>query len=139
MSDVKRYSMRRMGMNLLPDGDYVLHSDYAALEARLAEVGAERERYANNSRKRKLALIEADAEVTRLAALKDALAGDKINLVSELRQVKAELAKAVETLTAIDILDPEDFAHGCSQPALAGLVLRMGELARDTLEELRKD
>jgi hypothetical protein len=42
--------------------------------------------------------IEAANEIARLTALKDALAGDKINLVSELRQVKAELAKAVKLI-----------------------------------------
>lgn len=50
---------------------------------------------------------------------------------------EAELAKAVEALTNIDALDPEGLVHGCSQWALAGLVLRMGEIARDTLEELK--
>ena len=47
--------------------------------------------------------------------------------------LEAKLAKAVEGLTVIDALDPEGLVNGCSQSALIGLVLRMGEIARAAL------
>ena len=53
-----------------------------------------------------------------------------------LEELEAKLARAVVALTDIDTLDPEGFVHGCSQSALAGLVLRMGETARTTIAEL---
>ena len=40
MSDVKRYAMSRKGMVSMPIGDYVRHKDYAALQARVAELKA---------------------------------------------------------------------------------------------------
>jgi hypothetical protein len=57
--------------------------------------------------------------------------------VRRIDELEAKLAKAVESLTVIDALDPEGFVNGCSQSALKGLVLRMGEVARTTLAELK--
>jgi hypothetical protein len=50
--------------------------------------------------------------------------------------VEAKLAKAVEALRAVDALDPEGMIDGCSQAALRGLVLRMGDISRATLAEI---
>lgn len=41
-----------------------------------------------------------------------------------------EVLALVEAMNAIDALDPEGMIEGCSQSALCGLVLRMGEIAR---------
>ena len=41
-------------------------------------------------------------------------------------------------LLEIDALDPGGKVDGCSQAALRGLVLRMGEIARDALEDRKK-
>ena len=48
-----------------------------------------------------------------------------------IEQLEAALAKADRALLEIDSLDPEGKIDGCSQAALRGLVLRMGEIARD--------
>jgi hypothetical protein len=52
-------------------------------------------------------------------------------------RAEAALAKAVSALNVIDALDPETAINGFSESALRGLVLRMGELARTTLAELK--
>ena len=54
-----------------------------------------------------------------------------------IKGLEAKLAKAVKSLTVIDALDPEGFVNAYSQSALKGLVLRMGEVARATLVELK--
>ena len=54
-----------------------------------------------------------------------------------IEELEAKLAKAVVALVVIDALNPEGLIDGCSQLALRGLVLRMGETARATLEELK--
>ena len=61
----------------------------------------------------------------------------KKDLICRIEELEAKLAKAVRSLTVIDALDPEGFVNGCSQSALKGLVLRMGEIARTTLAELK--
>ena len=43
MGDVKRYAISSWGMVSMPTGDYVRCSDYAALQARVAELEAERD------------------------------------------------------------------------------------------------
>jgi hypothetical protein len=55
---------------------------------------------------------------------------------TELTECEAKLAKAMEGLRAVDALDPEGMIDGCSQSALRGLVLRMGEISRATLAEI---
>ena len=52
-------------------------------------------------------------------------------LEAECDALKAELAEADAALLEVDALDPEGRIDGCSQAALRGLVLRMGEIARD--------
>ena len=52
-------------------------------------------------------------------------------------ELEDKLAKALESLTVIDALDPEGMVNGCSQSALIGLVSRMGDIARTTLAELK--
>jgi hypothetical protein len=99
MSDVKRYRFgsQPFGKWVESDeGQWVRYDDYSALEAQLQkqttlmDMGfAEYERRLGVSER-----MKHQAEVARLRTLKDALAGDKINLVSELRQVKAQLATA---------------------------------------------
>ena len=49
----------------------------------------------------------------------------------EIQALEAALAKADAALLEIDALDPEGKIDACSQAALRGLVLRMGEIARD--------
>ena len=49
--------------------------------------------------------------------------------------LETALAKADLALLEIDALDPEGKIDGCSQAALRGLVLRMGEIARDARQE----
>ena len=51
--------------------------------------------------------------------------------------LEAALAKAELALLEIDALDPEGKIDGCSQSALRGLVLRMGEIARDARESIK--
>ena len=58
------------------------------------------------------------------------------SLEAKLAECEARLRKAGEGLTVIDALDPEGLVNGCSQSALIGLVLHMGEIARATLEEI---
>ena len=53
--------------------------------------------------------------------------------------LEAALAKAELALLEIDALDPEGKIDGCSQTALRGLVLRMGEIARDAREARKLD
>lgn len=47
---------------------------------------------------------------------------------------KMEIALAA--LRMIDALDPEDNIEGCSSYAIKGLVLRMGDIARQALNEI---
>jgi hypothetical protein len=54
----------------------------------------------------------------------------------KLEAARADTKKAVEGLRAVDALDPEGMIDGCSQPALRGLVLRMGHIARTALAEI---
>lgn len=61
---------------------------------------------------------------------------DNDRLKSERDAAEAKLARAVEALRVVDALDPEGMIDGCSQSALRGLVLRMGEIARATLAEI---
>jgi hypothetical protein len=58
-------------------------------------------------------------------------------MLSRAESAEAKLAKAAEALGVIDALDPEGMIEGCSQLALRGLVLRMGEHARATIAELK--
>jgi hypothetical protein len=53
------------------------------------------------------------------------------------RALDAKLAKAMESLVVIDALDPVGLVDGCSNYALKCIVLRMGEIARATLAELK--
>jgi len=48
-----------------------------------------------------------------------------------------EAPELAEALVQIDALDPEDGVNGCSREALAGLVNRMGEIARAALAKAR--
>ena len=57
--------------------------------------------------------------------------------MQRIEELEAKLAKAVSALNVIDALDPEAAINGFSESALRGLVLRMGELARTTLAELK--
>lgn len=47
-------------------------------------------------------------------------------------------AALVEALTVIDALDPDGLIDGCSQNALRGLVLRMGQIARTAIAAWEK-
>jgi hypothetical protein len=58
-------------------------------------------------------------------------------LARKLEAARADTKKAVEALRAVDALDPEGMIDGCSQSALRGLVLRMGDISRATLAEIR--
>ena len=58
-------------------------------------------------------------------------------MLDRAQTAEAKLAKAVEAFVVIDALDPEGLIDGCSHSALRGLVLRMGEVARTTLAELK--
>ena len=58
------------------------------------------------------------------------------DLTDQLEAARADTKKAVEALRAVDALDPEGRIDGCSQSALRGLVLRMGEISRITLAEI---
>lgn len=53
-----------------------------------------------------------------------------------IEQLEAKLAKAVEALHIINVLDPEEQVSGCSPDALRGLVNLMGSNARTVLAEL---
>jgi len=54
-----------------------------------------------------------------------------------IEELEAKLAVAVESLVVIDALDPDGLVNGCSNSALKCIVLRMGEIARTTLAELK--
>jgi hypothetical protein len=58
------------------------------------------------------------------------------DLTEQLEAARADTKKAVEALRAVDALDPEGRIDGCSQYALRGLVLRMGDISRATLAEI---
>jgi hypothetical protein len=58
-------------------------------------------------------------------------------LTDRIEELEAERDEAVSALNVIDALDPETAINGFSESALRGLVLRMGELARTTLAELK--
>ena len=74
------------------------------------------------------------SEWVKLPSETEALMG----LLADARSERDALrAKAVEALTNIDALDPENLVVGCSQDALSGLVNRMGDIARATLAELK--
>lgn len=60
-------------------------------------------------------------------------------IADRIDELEAKLNKAVEGLIIIDALDPEGLIEGCSQSALTGLVLRMGEIARTTIEAIKGD
>jgi hypothetical protein len=60
-------------------------------------------------------------------------------LTARIEELEAERAVLSEALTVINALDPEALIDGCSQAALRGLVLRMGEIARTTIAELKGD
>ena len=62
-----------------------------------------------------------------------------IETASKVKALEAALAKAELALLEIDALDPEGKIDGCSQTALRGLVLRMGEIARDAREARKLD
>lgn len=87
-------------------------------------------------RQRKTQYDRAEALEQRLDATKDKAEDAILDLMAERNRIEARLAKAVEVLRAVDALDPEGVVDGCSQYALRGLVLRMGEIARDTLVEM---
>ena len=48
-----------------------------------------------------------------------------------LLQAESRISALEAALAQIDALDPEGMIDACSQAALRGLVLRMGEIARD--------
>ena len=52
---------------------------------------------------------------------------------SRIPNMEAEILQLREALTHIDALDPENQIDGVSYQALRGIVLRMGEIARDAL------
>jgi chromosome segregation ATPase len=81
-------------------------------------------------------LEAARADAKEAEAYADELAGDLTELCSQLIAAEDKMAKAVEGLRAVDALDPEGMIDGCSQYALRGLVLRMGEISRATLAEI---
>ena len=62
---------------------------------------------------------------------------DVTKAADRIEELEAALAKTVSALNVIDALDPEAAINGFSESALRGLVLRMGELARTTLAELK--
>lgn len=72
-------------------------------------------------------LGEAVMELT-MARMKRAEAAE-----AEAASLKAEVARLREALVEIDALDPEHLIDGCAQTAMRGLVLRMGEIARDAM------
>jgi hypothetical protein len=86
---------------------------------------------------------EAEAYAEELEKERDDYAfrlADANNTYSEmhiaLSEANDKLAKAMEGLQTVDALDPEGMIDGCSQSALRGLVLRMGDISRATLAEI---
>ena len=59
------------------------------------------------------------------------LGHDAWEAADRIEALEAALAKADAALLEIDALDPEGKIDTCSQAVLRGLVLRMGEIARD--------
>jgi len=86
-----------------------------------------------------MTLYSSDDLVKRLRTMD----GDRMSIktideaADRVEELQAKLAKVVEALGVIDALDPEGMIDGCSQLALRGLVLRMGEHARAALAELK--
>jgi len=60
-----------------------------------------------------------------------------VDMEKRIEELEAKLARAVEAFVVIDALDPEGLIDGCSQSALRGLVLRMGETARAAIKDLK--
>ena len=76
-----------------------------------------------------------ESEQSKVSWMQDANEG----LAFSKRKAFAALEKADLALLEIDALDPEGKIDGCSQAALRGLVLRMGEIARDAREARKLD
>jgi hypothetical protein len=109
---VERYEHFGDYMESSPHGEWVSYEDYQALAA---------ERDALQTDLSATLKREQDANERAMDHLRRATAAE------------AQLAKAQQSLTVIDALDPESMANGCSQLVLIGLVSRMGAIARETL------
>ena len=77
------------------------------------------------------AIAERDALSAQLLDVSKREAAMIARYDAKLEAAEAKLARADLALLEIDALDPEGKIDGCSQAALRGLVLRMGEIARD--------
>lgn len=65
-------------------------------------------------------------------------APDDLELLLKIAKDQVKAAKLVEALQMIDALDPEAVhIRACSESAIRGLVLRMGEIARTVLKEVQ--
>jgi|GEM_PF-5805459 len=58
--------------------------------------------------------------------------------LARIEQLEADLEKARKALNFIDALDPEDHIYGVSHDACRGLIIRMGQSARATLQEISR-
>jgi hypothetical protein len=65
--------------------------------------------------------------------------GITVEAANRIDELEAKMNKAVESLIVIDSINPAGLIEGCSQSALTSLVLRMGEIARNTLEAVEGD
>lgn len=61
----------------------------------------------------------------------DEKSADEDRLKTALAEAKRENEAVRRALTLIDALDPEEHVYGCSADALRGLVIQMGQLARN--------
>ena len=59
-------------------------------------------------------------------------------LIALAPQITAALVVAERALNMIDAIDPEDHVYGCSDDALRGFVIRMGQTARAALDEIAR-
>lgn len=58
--------------------------------------------------------------------------------LSRYGQAKAEVDRLRQVLINIDALDPQDDIDACGPYTITELVLRMGELARDALQNMKE-
>lgn len=118
----------------------------AALRAERALLRADRDSAARMwqaSEQEREAAVERSREASQMLAIETNHAAqaesDRDRLAAANAALEAQVARLVGALNEIDALDPEHLIDGCSQAALRGLVLRMGEIARAALAEVQAD
>lgn len=105
----------------------------------LAALRAERDEAKRLMQLRHREMLAADDLMRKHQRRAETAEADRDRLAAANAALEAQVARLVGALNEIDALDPEHLIDGCSQAALRGLVLRMGEIARAALAEVQAD